>query len=62
MIFGAMAACLSLIALLNLAIAGYVFKQQPKSFSHGSFAFLALATTLWTIGIILGNYVASTFA
>jgi len=53
-----MAACLSLIALLNLAIAGYVFKQQPKSFSHGSFAFLALATTLWTIGIILGNYVA----
>ncbi len=58
MIFGAMAACLSLIALLNLAIAGYVFKQQPKSFSHGSFAFLALATTLWTIGIILGNYVA----
>ena len=50
--------CLSLIALLNLAIAGYVFKQQPKSFSHGSFAFLALATTLWTVGIILGNYVA----
>src|SRR3984893_3665208 len=48
---------LVVVTVLNLGIGVYVFKQNPISLAHRSFALLSASTTLWTAGVIAGNYI-----
>jgi PAS domain S-box-containing protein len=48
---------LGVVTVLNLGIGIYVLKQDPDSPAHQSFALLAVSTTLWTAGVIAGNYI-----
>ena len=48
---------LVVVTVLNLGIGVYVFRQDPTSLAHRSFALLSASTTLWTAGVIAGNYI-----
>ena len=43
-------------ATLNAAIGVYVYLRKPTAHLNRAFGFMAIATVLWTIGIVLSHY------